>query len=82
MTGMRAASEGKPAQSFAVTVKVEELAQAGELRFETRRIGPLVENSRPESVTMRDVAIVRDPETLWRGNSVPEFVTMRDGLVN
>jgi O-glycosyl hydrolase len=45
---------GKPAQSFAVTVKVEELARAGELRFESRRSGPQFKNSREEPVTMRD----------------------------
>ena len=45
---------GKPAQSFAVTVKVEELAKAGELRFEARRIGPQTKDSPPEPVTMRD----------------------------
>ncbi|MGD1000201.1 MAG: hypothetical protein ABSA67_05825 [Candidatus Brocadiia bacterium] len=43
---------GKPAQSFAVTVKVEELAKAGELRFEVRRSGPQIKNSRQEPATM------------------------------
>ena len=45
---------GKPAQSFAVTVKVEELAKAGELRFEPRRSGPQFKNSRQEPATMRN----------------------------
>jgi hypothetical protein len=45
---------GKPAQSFVVTVKVEELAEAGELRFEARRIGPQFRSPREEPVTMRD----------------------------
>jgi O-glycosyl hydrolase len=45
---------GKPAQSFAVTVKIEELAKAGELRFEARRIGPQTKDSRQEPLTMRN----------------------------
>jgi hypothetical protein len=45
---------GKRSQSFTVTVKVEELAKAGELGFETRRRGPQFKNSRQEHVTMRD----------------------------
>jgi len=44
---------GKPAQSFTVTIKVEELAKAGELRFEARRRGPQFKNYRQEPVTMR-----------------------------
>lgn len=45
---------GKPAQSFTVTVKVEELAKAGELRFETRRIGPQFKNSLQVPAIMRN----------------------------
>jgi O-glycosyl hydrolase len=45
---------GKAAQSFTVTVNVEELAKAGELRFATRRRGPQFQNSPQEHVTMRD----------------------------
>ncbi|MBU6411286.1 MAG: hypothetical protein KGR98_12950, partial [Verrucomicrobia bacterium] len=43
---------GKPAQGFTVTVRVEELARAGELRFETRSIGPQFKNSRQRPVTV------------------------------
>jgi len=43
---------GKPTQSFIVTVKVEELAKAGELRFETLRSGPRLNNSRQEPVAI------------------------------
>ncbi len=44
---------GKPAQSFIVTVQVEELAKAGDIRFEARRIGPQFKNPCEEPATMR-----------------------------
>jgi len=47
-------TSGNPAQSLTVTVNVEELAKAAELRFATRRRGPQFQNSRQELVTMRD----------------------------
>jgi len=44
---------GQPAQSFAVTVQIEELAGAGELRFQARRNGPQIKESREQSAAMR-----------------------------
>jgi hypothetical protein len=46
--------KGKPAQSFAVTVNIEELAKAGELRFTVQRIGPRAKDSSTEAVIVRD----------------------------
>ena len=43
---------GKPAQTFAVTVNIDELAKAGELHFEARRIGPQFKDPHQETVPM------------------------------
>jgi hypothetical protein len=41
---------GAAAQNFTVTVKIEELAQAGELHFEATRIGPQSTTSKKEAM--------------------------------
>ena len=63
---------GRPSQSFTVTIKVAELAHAGELRFETHRSGPGLTNSRQESVVMRDGQVTISIHPL-------ELVTLRSG---
>jgi O-glycosyl hydrolase len=64
---------GRAAQSFTVTVNVEELANAGELRFETHRSGPQCQNARQEPVTMRNGQLTVTVHPL-------ELVTLRSSL--
>jgi hypothetical protein len=48
---------GKPAQSFAVTIMIEELAAAGEGRFEVRRLGPQLPAPSQESAPLHNGAL-------------------------